>query len=318
MFVFGLQTSSPHHRSSSSVPANRNLQQPWRISNNYFNKFFTVLIVILINCIVGNLCAWQDNVRPKLFVQLGEFFIVFWFSVSRLRYQVFDVWGLSRPHLLLGKIIAQNEIISHLIKYSPTQSRGNPYSWHFFRNQSYDVLCFLCVYSAIKTHEKFCLCQKVGRGGERDGRTARAHRKNYRKILCCFFSGGRRKSLWYYVFVFWHLNEILDAKREEEKDNAKEKRMENVVYDEFIINWRWQTQLKTSRFSRPWDGIVPSTSKWHYKNLIKRLRRVSWFHFKTLFHVNICSILLARVMSLRKMHRCVSTSTSNLSQLELI
>jgi len=39
---------------------------------NYFNKFLIILIVILINCIVGNSCAWQDNVRPKLFVQLGE------------------------------------------------------------------------------------------------------------------------------------------------------------------------------------------------------------------------------------------------------
>lgn len=40
--------------------------------NNYLNKFLIILIVILINCIVGNLCAWQDNVRPKLFVQLGK------------------------------------------------------------------------------------------------------------------------------------------------------------------------------------------------------------------------------------------------------
>jgi hypothetical protein len=47
---------------------------------SHLNKFLIILIVILINCIVGNLCAWQDNVRPKLFVQLGEFLKYFFIS----------------------------------------------------------------------------------------------------------------------------------------------------------------------------------------------------------------------------------------------
>ncbi|KAL7041760.1 hypothetical protein ACKWTF_000880 [Chironomus riparius] len=41
-----------------------------RQQHNFFNKLLIIFIVIIINCIVGNLCAWQDNVRPKYFVQL--------------------------------------------------------------------------------------------------------------------------------------------------------------------------------------------------------------------------------------------------------
>lgn len=64
MFIFGPKSSSSQLSIANGTRSN---------NNNYFNKFFTVFIVILINCIVGNLCAWQENTRPKLFVQLGEF-----------------------------------------------------------------------------------------------------------------------------------------------------------------------------------------------------------------------------------------------------
>lgn len=50
-----------------------------RQQHYFFNKLLIIFIVIIINCIVGNLCAWQDNVRPKYFVQLGEFEIFFIF-----------------------------------------------------------------------------------------------------------------------------------------------------------------------------------------------------------------------------------------------
>jgi hypothetical protein len=43
---------------------------------NYLNKLLIILIVILINCIVGNYCAWQENVRPKLYVELGEYPVI--------------------------------------------------------------------------------------------------------------------------------------------------------------------------------------------------------------------------------------------------
>ena len=40
---------------------------------NCLSKLIIIINVILLHCIVGNLCAsWQENVRPKLFVQLGE------------------------------------------------------------------------------------------------------------------------------------------------------------------------------------------------------------------------------------------------------
>lgn len=184
------------------------------------------------------------------------------------------------------------------------------------------MFCVCCVFIQQSKIMKNFASVRRSNGEAREMGGQRAHtEKITENFLCCFFYCGMDFFFfWYYVFVFWHLSEILDAKRGRKKITQKEKRMENFVCDEFIINWSRQTLQKTSRFSRPWDGIVPSKSKWHYKNLIKRLRRVSWFYFKTLslFHVNICSILLARVMSLRKMHRCVSTSTSNLSQLELI
>lgn len=69
MFIFGPKSSSSQLSIANGTRSN---------NNNYFNKFFTVFIVILINCIVGNLCAWQENTRPKLFVQLGEFLFSCW------------------------------------------------------------------------------------------------------------------------------------------------------------------------------------------------------------------------------------------------
>lgn len=63
--------------SSTSTFAAKNLRQ-----SNYLNKIFIISIVIIINCIVGNLCAWQDNVRPKLFVQLGKNLSINYFFLS--------------------------------------------------------------------------------------------------------------------------------------------------------------------------------------------------------------------------------------------
>lgn len=66
MMTSANSTSPPTKRMSSHANSYQRQQ------HNYFNKLLIILIVILINCIVGNLCAWQDNVRPKLFVQLGK------------------------------------------------------------------------------------------------------------------------------------------------------------------------------------------------------------------------------------------------------
>ncbi|CRK93687.1 CLUMA_CG007216, isoform A [Clunio marinus] len=60
-------------RYKTPTKSSKSLTKHLQHRHNYLNKIIIILIVILINCIVGNLCAWQDNVRPKLFVQLGPF-----------------------------------------------------------------------------------------------------------------------------------------------------------------------------------------------------------------------------------------------------
>lgn len=35
-----------------------------------------IVIIVMTLCIVENLCAWQENVRPKLYVELGKYEIL--------------------------------------------------------------------------------------------------------------------------------------------------------------------------------------------------------------------------------------------------
>lgn len=59
----------------SSIKRTRNHHPKYSNHRRNFhelNNLSIICFVILINCIVGNLCAWQENVRPKLYVELGK------------------------------------------------------------------------------------------------------------------------------------------------------------------------------------------------------------------------------------------------------
>lgn len=59
--------------SSSLTTSRPSVQSNQKHGFNYVSKLIIIINVILLHCIVGNLCAsWQENVRPKLFVQLGK------------------------------------------------------------------------------------------------------------------------------------------------------------------------------------------------------------------------------------------------------
>jgi hypothetical protein len=64
--------AAEEEKNSSNMFAPATKSSSMASSLRHCEKFVILSIVILLNCIVGNLCAWQDNVRPKLFVQLGE------------------------------------------------------------------------------------------------------------------------------------------------------------------------------------------------------------------------------------------------------
>lgn len=99
--------------SSSLTTSRPSVQSNQKHGFNYVSKLIIIINVILLHCIVGNLCAsWQENVRPKLFVQLGKcllFKAVIKYSSIKPRTQTFSVLiFLSLSSLYVETFLHQN------------------------------------------------------------------------------------------------------------------------------------------------------------------------------------------------------------------
>lgn len=81
--------------SSSLTTSRPSVQSNQKHGFNYVSKLIIIINVILLHCIVGNLCAsWQENVRPKLFVQLGKCQIVI-YSKYQTTHATFSLLSLK-------------------------------------------------------------------------------------------------------------------------------------------------------------------------------------------------------------------------------
>ena len=106
--------SSSTNCTSSLTTSRPSVQSNQKHGFNYVSKLIIIINVILLHCIVGNLCAsWQENVRPKLFVQLGKsiFPILFIYETKNA---IFGVSYLFRRcHFVLNYFSFKSPLPTH-------------------------------------------------------------------------------------------------------------------------------------------------------------------------------------------------------------